>query len=169
MIKESLIFAIVTLISMNVTGQTDTAYCSSPESSQFDFWLGNWELTWNDTGKGTNHVEKILGSCVVQENFNDPANNFTGKSWSMYNATKKEWQQTWVDNQAGYIVLKGKYADGKMVLSTEPVKTPDGKESISRMIFYNITKNSFDWNWEKSTDGGKTWELNWKIRYVRKG
>ncbi len=48
------------------------AHCSSPEAKQFDFWIGNWNLTWNDTLYGTNHIEKILGSCTIQENFNDP-------------------------------------------------------------------------------------------------
>jgi hypothetical protein len=155
------------MLVMNANGQVNANSCSSPEASQFDFWLGNWDLTWNDTSKGTNHVEKILGSCVVQENFIDPVGNLFGKSWSMYNPAKKLWQQTWVDNQGGYIVLTGKYDGKKMTLSTMPVKAPDGKVDISRMIFYNITKNSFDWNWEKSTNGGKTWTLVWKINYKR--
>lgn len=154
---------------MQVHGQQNSSPCTSPESSQFDFWLGTWDLSWNDTSKGTNHIEKILESCVVQEFFNDPAGNFTGKSWSVYNPAAREWQQTWVDNQGGYIVLKGKFAGNRMTLSTSPIKTADGKTHVSRMIFYNIAKDSFDWNWEKSTDGGKVWIVNWKIHYVRKG
>ena len=110
----------------------------------------------------------FISTYSVVTVFNDPASNFIGKSWSMYNAATKLWQQTWVDNQAGYIVLTGKYADNKMILSTALVKTADGKENISRMIFYNISKNSFDWNWEKSTDNGSTWNLMWQIHYKRK-
>lgn len=34
--------------------------------------------------------------------------------------------------------------------------------------FANITKNGFDWFWEGSQDG-KSWKLNWHLRYHRKG
>jgi len=26
----------------------------------------------------------------------------------------------------------------------------------------------FDWNWERSDDGGATWQVNWNIHYTRK-
>jgi len=39
---------------------------------------------------------------------------------------------------------------------------------MTRMIFYNIKKDSFDWSWEASTDGGATWKSNWLIHYKRK-
>jgi hypothetical protein len=38
-----------------------------------------------------------------------------------------------------------------------------------RMVFTNIKPDSFDWRWEASTDGGKTWQVNWPIHYKRKG
>jgi hypothetical protein len=31
----------------------------NPEN-QFDFWLGEWEATWGEDSKGTNHVQRIL-------------------------------------------------------------------------------------------------------------
>jgi hypothetical protein len=36
------------------------------------------------------------------------------------------------------------------------------------MVWYNITADEFDWNWERSDDGGKTWEVKWQIKYKRK-
>ena len=142
--------------------------CNFPESAQFDFWLGEWDLLWNDTSKGTNSVKRLLGDCVVQESFNDPVQQFTGTSWSVYNPKTALWQQTWVDNQGAYIALTGKFENGQMILSTAPTTLKDGKRSISRMIFYNIKRDSFDWNWENSTDNGTTWKLNWKIHYQRR-
>jgi hypothetical protein len=108
-----------------------------------------------------------MDGCVVNENFNDPLAHYTGMSWSMYNPKISAWQQTWVDNQGGYIVLSGKYNNNEMILSTQPVVTPEGKSFVSRMIFYHIEADSFDWNWESSADN-KTWKLNWKIHYQRK-
>jgi hypothetical protein len=142
--------------------------CRSPESSQFDFWVGDWELTWNDTSKGINSVKRVLDGCGIQENFSDPVNNFNGMSWSIYNPGTANWQQTWIDNQGGYIVLTGKFDKEEMILATKPVANTQGKMTISRMVFYNIKAGSFDWNWENSIDNGRTWKLNWKIHYKRK-
>ena len=47
--------------------------CSAPEHKQFDFWIGDWD---GDTttpgaapGKSRNRIERILGGCVIWENF----------------------------------------------------------------------------------------------------
>lgn len=100
-------------------------------------------------------------------NFYDPRMKFIGKSWSVYNPNKKEWQRTWVDNGGGYIALTGGMVGDSMVLTTQETSTSTGK-SESRMVFYKITPQSFVWNWESSSDGGKTWQLEWKIGYRRK-
>ena len=43
------------------------------DSSLFDFWVGEWNLTWKDpdgsTATGTNIITKILDGTVIQENF----------------------------------------------------------------------------------------------------
>ena len=36
------------------------------------------------------------------------------------------------------------------------------------MVFKNITHDEFDWSWEGSKDGGKTWTVVWPIHYKRK-
>jgi len=141
--------------------------CNAPECSQFDFWVGEWDLTWNDTSKGSNSIRKILNDCVINENFSNPVNNYSGMSWSVYDPQKREWKQTWVDNQNGYIILTGKYSNGEMILSTGPVISPQGKKVVSRMVFYHIKPDSFDWKWEASTDNF-TWKVNWLIHYERK-
>jgi hypothetical protein len=55
-----------------------------------------------------------------------------------------------------------------MVLAREAVR-PDGSKVQQRMVFKNIGRNEFDWSWERSLDGGKTWEVLWPIHYKRKG
>jgi hypothetical protein len=165
------ILAMILLVTVSFTwAQTQPAQkpCSSPEASQLDFWVGSWELTWNDTSKGSNTITKIMDGCTLHENFLDPVLNYRGESWSVYNPAAKMWQQTWVDNSGAYIALTGKFENNEMTLSTQPRKLPDGKEIISKMVFYNITAKSFDWRWEASTDSGTTWKPNWLIHYKRK-
>lgn len=146
------------------TAAQPTAPCSSPEAAQFDFWLGKWELTWSDTGKGTNIITKELGACVIQENFS--TTGFSGKSWSVYNQQKKQWEQTWVDNSGAYMLFAGGFAEGKMTLSRS-FTGPQGRTIMQRMVFYDITPGKFMWRWEASQDEGKTWKTNWLISYKR--
>src|ERR1041384_6560312 len=51
-----------------------TTPCDRPEQKQFDFWVGDWDLTSPGTKSGevvhsSNTIKRILGSCIVQENF----------------------------------------------------------------------------------------------------
>jgi hypothetical protein len=154
-------------ITCGTAAQNLVRPCNAPACSQFDFWLGDWDLTWGDTSTGSNSVMKIMDSWVINENFNDPASHYRGMSWSKYDSANAVWKQTWVDNQGGYITLAGKFAAGEMVLYTEPGTAAGGKTVVSRMKFYNINAESFDWNWESTTDN-VNWKVNWKIHYRRK-
>jgi hypothetical protein len=152
--------------------QAQNAPCSSPKASEFDFWVGDWELTWGDTLHGKNRIEKMFGNCTIHENFEDPKTGFLGQSWSVYNSNYNQWQQTWVDNNGGYIVLTGGMAGDTMVLITAERTVPERisltRKMQNRMLYYNIKNDSFDWDWQVSTDGGITWKSNWKIHYDRR-
>jgi hypothetical protein len=154
------------LFLFNVLPAQNNKPCSTEEGKQFDFWVGQWDASW-EGGKGINNISKILGGCVVFEEFDaTPSSPLIGKSFSVYNIRTGKWHQTWVDNSGGYLDFSGNWQDDKMILSrSAEIK---GVVTIQRMVWYNITDNKFDWNWEKSTDGGKTWTVSWKIQYTRK-
>jgi hypothetical protein len=162
-----IIFIFILILMQSDTFSQKPVPCSSAEASQFDFWIGEWDLTYNDTVHATNNISKQLGSCVIEENFNDPSNKYIGRSWSVYSPQLKKWQQTWVDNSGAYLDFTGEFKDGKMQLNRE-FTNPKGIKVMQRMIFYNITKNTLDWNWESSNDNGATWTVNWKMHYQRK-
>ncbi len=166
--KKYLLSAVCAFILFSVNAQNNQKPCSAPEASQLDFWVGDWDLYSADTLTGNNTIYKVMDGCTVQENFSNARSGYLGKSWSVYSPLAKQWQQTWVDNEGGYIALTGKFEDGKMMLATGARKLPGGKEIISRMVYYNISKDSFDWDWQATTDAGATWNSNWKIHYVRK-
>jgi hypothetical protein len=147
--------------------------CSEAEQKQFNFWVGIWDATWpgqNNTsaGHGKNRIERVLDGCVVQENFSgEGAGALHGISISTFNTRSGKWQQTWVDNQGGYLDFTGEFKNGQMILSRDAAR-PDGTKIIQRMVWKNITHDEFDWSWESSKDGGKTWQVNWPIHYRRK-
>ncbi|MGD2027044.1 MAG: hypothetical protein PVI99_04440 [Anaerolineales bacterium] len=143
-----------------------TKPCAAVEARQFDFWLGNWDLTWGEDERGSNSITTRYDGCVIEEKFNGaPSMDFRGMSVSTYNPTIEKWQQTWVDSQGSYIHLTGVFKDGKMVLVNHPPES-DGS-LLFRMVFYNIKDDSLDWDWERSEDGGQSWELRWRIHYER--
>jgi hypothetical protein len=148
--------------------------CAAPEQRQLEFWVGEWDLTWpgqkqGETEHGTNSVRRVLETCVVQENFSgESAMHLRGMSVSIFDTRAGKWKQTWVDNEGAYLDFVGELKDGQMILVRDAVR-PDGTRAIQRMVFKNITRNEFDWSWESSTDGGKTWQVQWPIHYKRKG
>jgi Protein of unknown function (DUF1579) len=152
--------------------------CSAPEARQLDFWIGDWDLDshaasgngqWLDEkGKATNHVRAILGGCVIEESFDGAhlASPLVGRSLSMFVPALGKWRQTWMDDQGSYLALTGGREGDRFVLSTEP-RLVNGTSRISRMVFHDIQPEGFVWDWEGSTDAGRTWTLNWRLTYRR--
>lgn len=144
------------------------------DSSSFDFWSGEWNLTWRDRdssiARGENTVLKILGGKVLQEHFRALSGTMTGyegMSLTLYDVTARRWFQTWVDRDGNYLDFTGGLM-GNDRFFTREYREQNGDTVQQRMIFYNITGDAFDWDWERSLDGGATWELRWQIHYERK-
>lgn len=155
-------------VSAQESGDTPVSPCDRAEARQFDFWIGEWDLSWGDSGKGTNIITAELGNCVIEENFTTLGEKpFIGNSVSVYNPRLGKWQQTWVDNNGSYLDFLGEWSDGKMTLSRETVNK-EGKLIRQRMVFHDITKKSLIWDWESSEDSGHTWKTLWTIKYKRR-
>ena len=158
------------LFMSSAMAQNDTANNSA---SWFDFWVGEWNLTWTTNGAeahGKNVIERTLNDKVIQENFEALDGGFKGyigKSWSVYNPSTKTWKQTWVDNQGGYLDFIGGKDGDRFFFRREAISPSTGKPITQRMVFYDITADSFMWDWESSVDNGKTWKLQWRIDYQR--
>lgn len=139
----------------------------------FDFWVGDWEVSWDEgdgkKGGGTNRIERILNGSVIQENFETTSGQnkgFLGTSITVYNPRAKQWKQAWADSQGGYFDLTGRLDGDKRIFQTAVRKAGD-QAIVQRMVFYDIKKDSFTWDWEGSRDGGENWSLLWRINYKR--
>ena len=154
--------------------QTPEKPCAEVQQKQFDFWVGEWELTWpgekaGQTGHGGNSIKRIMGGCVIEERFiGGESMHLRGMSVSTFVPRGGKWKQTWVDNEGGYLDFVGEFKDGQMILSREGV-APDGEKILQRMVWKNISPKELDWSWESSKDGGKNWQVLWPIHYKRKG
>ena len=145
--------------AMEATEETTPAPCSSPEHRQFDFWIGDWEVR-DPAGElqGTNRVEKILGGCVLMENWTGESGSH-GKSFNTYSAAHGEWRQFWVAD-AGYILelAGGLDADGRMVLTGDSPSQKDPGETVRHEIAWTPQEDgTVRQHWRASEDGGGSW------------
>jgi len=139
----------------------------------FDFWLGDWSLSWTNAdgsaGHGRNVVAKILDGRVIEERFEEDASAaapLRGHSVSVLQQASGLWKQSWVDNQGGYFSFTGAVDGDKRIFATDLVER-DGKTVGQRMVFHSLRRDGFTWDWEATADGGKSWQRRWRIEYER--
>ena len=138
-----------------------------PESRAFDFWVGDWEVTANGAPAGTSRVERILGDCVIFENWTG-ANGFSGKSFNFFDRAKNRWQQTWVDNVGGLMEFQGEARDGSLHFLGERVLPGRTEPVKSRMTFSSVAADEVRQLIEQSSDEGATWTVVFDGTYRRK-
>lgn len=144
--------------------------CSTiPEYRQFDFWLGEWEVYGiNGNQAGQSRISMILDSCIILEEWTG-GRGYAGKSFNSWNAVKRQWQQTWVDNVGGSTqYLRGTGEAGKIIFFADNEIAPDGKTFRRKLSFYKLSNDKVRQHGERSNDGGQTWTTEYDLEYRRK-
>ncbi len=142
---------IITLFSLTslVKAQTDDCPCCTKFHKQFDFWVGDWNV-FDKEGKkiGENTIVKLTDGCILNEHWKS-VNGASGRSYNYFNSTDSTWNQVWIDNQGGNLVLKGKASENKMILKSDLMKG-------QKVDFYT---NQITWT--LNADGSVTqfWEI----------
>ena len=136
------------------------------ESHQFDFWIGEWNVTANGNQAGTNSIRRLLDGCVIHENWVG-ASGSKGTSFNFYNTTSNKWQQFWVWKNGTVLELAGGLQDGKMVMQGESA-TPQGGKRLNRITWSKNPDGSVRQHWEASNDQGKTWTTLFDGLYKKK-
>jgi hypothetical protein len=134
--------------------------CDSPEARQFDFWVGTWD-SYDEKGKlqGRLLVEKILGDCALQEWWRG-SDGGTGTSLTMWDASRKVWNQTWVSSHGTLLPLEGYKIDSSIVLIGMHMSR-SGQAQLHRTTWTPGPEGSVHQLWDYSVDGGKTWVVNY--------
>jgi hypothetical protein len=142
----------------------------APESRQFDFWVGDWEVhdnTQNQMLVGSSHVERILNQCVIFENW---TGNFggSGKSFNAWNPELACWQQNWMDDKGGVTNFTDGRWDGTKLVFLADKKDSNGKPVKNRLSFFALGPDQVRQFSEQSRDGGATWTVVYDFNYLRK-
>ncbi|VAV86739.1 hypothetical protein MNBD_ALPHA06-2166, partial [hydrothermal vent metagenome] len=171
MIKPKLVASLLLVaVLLGSTANADTAKpkpppkaCQGPEFRQLDFWVGDWNLSYNqgkDKPMGTAHnliTKSALGDCVITEKFSMPG--FHGTSLSIFHKQSGKWRQTWVDDQGGYFDLAGGPApkDADYDFGLELVHPEGMKAPFLRMIWQIKDADHLVWRWQSKKSEGQNW------------
>ena len=149
--------------------QHNATPCDDAKFREFDFWLGDWDVTAAAGGpqQGTSHISKEMNGCVIWENWTSAANGYFGKSYNTYNVNLGKWEQYWVDSSAGVIFFSGNLKDGVMDYWTDDVPQPNGTKLRRHLQFFNLSPDKVRQFSQGSTDGGKTWNVEYDFIYNR--
>ena len=144
-------------IAQETEGDPDPSarICNSREHRQFDFWIGDWDVSSAGQPAGTNSIQPIHNVCALQENWQGAGpGGISGTSFNIYDQATGRWHQTWVDSSGTLLLLDGSFAEGSMVLSgTRPAR--DGKgTALHRISWTPNPDGTVRQLWEASTDDG---------------
>lgn len=146
--------------------------CDTPESHQWDFWVGKWEVHPRGADKIIAHslIEKKYSGCAVRENWMPVGKEISGGggSLSTYDVRRKEWRQTWMDSAGSRVQLDGRFANGVMTITgTWENFAGPGKDALVRMKYQKQADGEVRQWADSSADGGRTWKPAFDFLYRR--
>jgi hypothetical protein len=158
----------LSLAATPASAAVDSRPCSADsESRQMDFWLGDWAVTYPAMpGSAASRVSLDLNQCLLVESW-DGGKGHSGKNMFAYSSDDKSWHGMFVDNQGRVHILEGKVAAGAAEF-TGPSSGPDGRTVLNRIKVARLAANKVEQSWEKSTDNGVTWTMEFRGDYSRK-
>lgn len=135
--------------------------CASAPYRDFDFWLGNWDVT-DAKGQpaGTNVITAEEYGCLLVERWTS-ANGTTGQSYNFYDPGTGKWRQLWVSggniidyagglDAAGVMRLEGQITYRAAPASAGPIPfrgswTPNPDGTVTQAFHqYNAETKKWD-------------------------
>ena len=157
-LKQTAVAIVVLLAAFDVSAATTQRRCSAPEYRQLDFWAGDWDAV--DVSKpaeviARNRVTVILDGCALLEQY-DQTDGLRGESFSIYDASRHVWHQSWVTNHGQLLVLEGGKQGDAIVLTGTDARDP-AHPLLIRGLWKKVPAGVQE-TATKSSDGGKTWQ-----------
>ena len=143
-----------------------TQGCASPESRQFDFWVGKWDVypaAKPDHATASSLIEKLYAGCAIRENWMPKQGN-EGGSLNSYVSEDQQWHQTWVDATGSRAEFSGGW-NGKAMVLEGVWPQPGHPKQRTRMTYTPHADGSVEQAGASSDDDGKTWQPSFDLIY----
>ena len=145
------------------------------------FLVGSWNVRHHRLkGRlvGSTEWEDFAGTCVNwpllggQGNVDDnvlelPGGTYRGVGVRAFNTETRQWSIWWLDSRRAVLdpPVRGGFRDGVGTFLGDD--THEGRPVTVRFRWSKITAGAAEWDQAFSTDGGKTWETNWRMWFTR--
>jgi hypothetical protein len=153
----------------------------APEEHDFDWQLGSWKVhmsrllhpltgskTWTPLD-GTVVVRKIWNgrANLAEIEVSGPLGPLEFLSLRLYHPQTHEWSLHFASSSSGVmnVPMYGTFRNGRGVFYDQ--EAANGKTIFVRFVFSDATANSGRDEQAFSSDGGKTWEVNWINLHTR--
>ena len=145
----------------------------------FDFLHGSWRVAnrqlrerltgsddWREFG-ATLHVRPVLGGLGNIDSFQVDGESFEGMTLRLFDLDARRWRIHWADTRRGALdpPLSGTFANGTGTFYGDDAH--EGRPVRVRFIWQSIDADTARWEQAFSTDGGRTWEVNWIMDFKR--
>lgn len=154
-----LLFSPATASSRQSARQTNP--CDSPEVKAFDFQIGVWK---EEGGTGIHEVKKILGSCVIQENWKSKEGDYA-IALKSYDSRTGLWRFSWVELGMNHQFWEGRKEEGQWRFYRR--WKLDAENILSRTYWTMRGDGVLERIVEQSRDDGKSWRLHVKQLFRR--
>jgi hypothetical protein len=154
-----------------------TAYSSEPSAGEhaFDFEFGTWKThisrlahplsgstTWVEY-EGTSVVRKVWDgrANLLELEVNGPSGQIEALSLRIYNPVSRQWSLNFSNSSVGTLAQPtvGEFKNGRGEFYDQ--ESFAGRAILVRFVISEIKPDSCHFEQSFSTDGGRTWEVNW--------
>jgi hypothetical protein len=144
--------------------------CRDPKFREFDFWLGDWQVEAKGKLIAYNQITLAQNGCVLRENYSVQSTGYLGQSLNMYDATRGQWQQTWVDNGGLMLQLSGGLQGAAMVLEgTRQTRQDDALVTVQERIRWTPNADgTVRQLWQTRRAGNSEWTTSFDGIYRRR-
>lgn len=148
------------------------AGCVTNESRQFDFWLGQWDVSPAGAAAGVIVAESSItlhdSGCVIIEEWR-PFGGGHGHSINNYDAEAGRWHQTWVDSNGRRTEYGGAFDGAVMRLDDLTGNGPGAVAGApARMNYQRIDADTVRQWGERFDADTNTWIVTWDLTYRRR-
>lgn len=153
----------ILIVILSLGAQSPTSGpCTASVYREFDFWVGDWRVfdIGNPRKVADAQVDAILDGCVLREDYRG-ADGHQGQSFTIYDAARKVWHQTWVTNRGELLQIEGRVENGEMVLTGR-----NQQGALVRGTWRPVNRDVRE-TAVTSTDDGRTWQPWFDLMFRR--
>ena len=176
-----LLCSVLIVASLAIAAEPEQSSKKRDGQHDFDFNFGSWKthvsrLVHPLTGSkewaeydGTSVVSKVWNgkASLFELDVSGPAGHIEGVGLRLYNPETHQWSLNWANSSDGIInkPMIGEFKDGRGEFFDQ--EEFNGRMILARNSFSDITLNSSRFEQAFSDNGGKTWETNWVMTFMR--